>query len=56
MTHPELITNHRWYQQRIEDEDGEIYYEAHGPNESFITFYGPRAVNDIAIFMAAVNK
>ena len=44
-----------WYAERLDDDNGEILYEAHGPRESFITFQGPNAKQDCAVFMKAVN-
>lgn len=44
-----------WYSQRIDRDDGEIRYEAHGPKESFVRFEGPNAKHDCDRFMDAVK-
>lgn len=44
----------KWYEQRIDEENGEICYEAHGPKHSLVIFQGPNAKADCAIFMKAV--
>lgn len=44
----------KWYSERVDDESGEILYEAHGPKDSFATFQGPNAKADCELFMAAV--
>lgn len=43
-----------WYSERIDDEDGGIRYEVHGPKDSFVTFEGPNAKADCEHFMAVV--
>lgn len=44
-----------WYTQRIDEEEGDIRYEAHGPKESLVIFEGPNAKHDCDIFMKAVS-
>lgn len=44
-----------WRSERIEREEGEINYEAHGPKDSFVIFEGPNAKADCELFMRAVN-
>ena len=54
--HIALLRNQIWRYERIEDEEGDIAYEAHGPKSSFVRFEGPNAKQDCAIFMNAVLK
>lgn len=44
-----------WYAERLEDENGDIFYEAHGPKDSFIVFMGPNAKADCALFINMVG-
>jgi hypothetical protein len=45
-----------WWSERVDDEDGEIHYEAHGPRESYVRFEGPNAKADCDTFMEAVRE
>lgn len=44
-----------WYSERIDDDNGVIRYEAHGPKDSFIVFEGNNAKADCALFMQAAE-
>jgi hypothetical protein len=50
-----IVPRDSWSLNRIDEEDGEIRYEAHGPRGSFITFEGPNNKADADIFMAAAH-
>lgn len=44
-----------WAFYRCDDSDGEIHYEAQGPNESYIRFEGPNAKADWELFSKAIT-
>ncbi len=44
-----------WHDERVDQDDGEIVYEAHGPRGSMVVFHGPNAKVDCEVFMAAVT-
>ena len=44
-----------WTSYRIDEENGEIHYEAHGPKESYVRFEGPNAKADCDVFMKAIG-
>lgn len=53
--HLSIAHNQKWRSERVDDEDGDIAYEAHGPRNSFVRFEGPNSHQDCAIFMMAVT-
>lgn len=40
-----------WHSQRIDEDRGDIRYEAHGPHHSFVVFHGPQAREQCEAFM-----
>ena len=44
-----------WYFERIDEDSGDIRYEAHGPNDSFVIFNGPDALKDCSAFVDRNN-
>lgn len=56
LEHLSLTRNHQWRWERVDDDEGEIGYEVHGPRDSFIRFEGPNSLADCMVFMAAVIK
>lgn len=53
---PEMYSPVEWYEQRVDREDGEILYEAHGPKDSMVVFHGPNAKADCQLFMNAAKN
>lgn len=49
------LEHSEWHFFRVDEDEGDIKYEAHGPFSSFIVFRGPRAVSDIRKFINAVQ-
>lgn len=53
---PPLPKEILWRSERIDDEEGEIHYEAHGPKDSYVRFEGVNAKANCDVFMKAVQK
>lgn len=51
-----LNQQQKWYYQRIDEDEGEIYYEAHQiDGDGFVVFRGSNAINDCQRFIEVFN-